>query len=255
MQKSKRIALFLLSFLVLNVFVGAEEKDDSDKLLRDILVNYYNTLERHKQQQQQQEIELEEHELELEKEQIEEEEEEEEPVLDFISESLSDIALDYIRDHLKSRIWSGFSGSSPGEEEEAEKAKKPTHRVHDYTNANLWWEHEEVPGVGGQRGGDGGGMPYPGYPVATNKDGQTRRMVNRVFTASGFALSLVVLVVFFFSCAYCWCISSPSKMLGTLSTILAIMLLLHRLHEFFLVFSVEDIKNVGGAFLGTEQGM
>lgn len=221
---------FFVVFMLLGVIEGQRvsstrgDAQDSDEILRKILLDYYDVLERHKQRQLEHEPVVEEH-----------EESPEVPMDDIISDSLTDSVMDYIRDHFKTRVWSRLSNtfSSPPKTHPV-----PDERTHDYTNTHLWWENEEPMGVGG--------MNYQ-----PNMENPTRQMVNRVFTASGFALSLVVMVVFFFACTYCWCISSPSRMIGTLSTILAIILLLHRLHEFFLVFSPQDFKNVGEAFLGT----
>jgi len=265
------VALFLLGTMCRGTPSLSEKDQDSDEILLNLLVDYYNVLEKHKQHQldhnmkenlpQQSQIPFGE-DLEITEASGEGKEHEEIPekAFDSITDSLTDNVLDYVREHLKTRIWSRLSGTFDDTEElprafpeipstrlPESRDQIPDKRVHDYTNTHLWWEHEDLGDLGNT-----GRNTVRGDGVRYGQEGSpTRRMVNRVFTASGFALSFVVMVVFFFACTYCWCISSPSKMLGTLSTILAIVLLLHRLHEFFMVFSLEDMKNVGDAFLGT----
>jgi hypothetical protein len=221
---------------------------DSDEILRRILINYYNALERHKQHAPSKEEEVSPEIPETEED--EDEDEKEEDTLNLLEDSIGDSIMHYVKDHIKTRIWSGmFPDDQDTQGSTRKESSRKTHlkeggrgggRVHDYGDSGLWWEEEE------------GIHPRAGDPFRVEEN-PTRQMVNRIFTASGFALSLVVLVVFFLACTYCWCISSPSKMLGALSTVLAVILLLHRLHEFFLVFSIEDVKNVGEAFIGTNE--
>ncbi len=215
--------------------IKQKDSEDSDALLRNILVSYYNAIEQNKEHTNP--IQDQKHEEQLDQ---KHEEEEEEELLDEIPTSMDPSARDaviaYVKEHLKTRIWSGLFPENEAQETPDPQPKEE--RVHDYTNTDPWWEKDprfynaEKPQV------DGG------------TEDETKRTINRVFTASGFALSLVVLFVFFFACTYCWCISSPSKMLGSITTILAIVLLLHRLHEFFLVFSMDELQNVGESFIG-----
>ncbi len=238
---------------------------DPDAMLRDILVDYYNSLEKHKQLEQQYQKEIlpdvstdqgsEEEDYSEEREDSFPEGKESnkegspvnrvlDPALD--PNSLVDVIWDYIKDHLQTRIWSGMFPFEKEHEGSFSERRKPNEEVvdkeHGYVspnrgqnhrppgyNADSWWEgkeHEE-----------------------NIREVENRKMVNRIFTASGFGLSVVVLGIFFISCTYCWCISSPSRMIGAVSTVLALILLFHRLHEFFLVFSVDDLTRVGKALV------
>ncbi|MHA1682424.1 MAG: hypothetical protein ACTSUE_15915 [Promethearchaeota archaeon] len=224
---------------------GSIDDVDSDEILRSILTNYYNALEKHKQRKQNGQDVLEQK---YEKEEKQKEEQEEDPLI-LLEDSIGDSVLDYVKDHIKTRIWSSmFPEHKSAEEREQARQRTNKNKVHDYGDTHIWWEQEEEEEIDSH-------LPKDTLLVKKGfKENQTRQMVNRIFTASGFALSLVVLVIFFLACTYCWCIGSPSKMLGALSTVLAIILLLHRLHEFFLVFSPEDLKNAGSALLGGGEG-
>lgn len=70
-------------------------------------------------------------------------------------------------------------------------------------------------------------------------------VIDKVFTTSGFLVSVVVFIIFFFLCVRCCCMRSPSRILGTLSVLITCVILFHRLHEFFLIFSVDDVINAG----------
>jgi hypothetical protein len=222
------------------------QKQDSDALLRDILLNYYNALELRKQKLEsgttkndrggkgsydsdngvsEEFTSLEDHEQPLKE------------------SEMVDTVIEYIRDHIRTRIWSGLSSPQDTSNEAQESTtsdRGEVVRIHSYQDPGVWWQED---------------MDGDHVPEWKNDEDKTKRMVNRIFTATGFGLSFVVLVVFFIACTYCWCIGNPSKMLGTLSTILAVILLLHRLHEFFLVFSLDDLNNVSKAFVPDAQAI
>lgn len=226
-----------------------EDNIDSDEILRSILINYYNLLERHKQHQSERnKHNLEsKHDDDTKVEQTEEKYKEEENNFKLLDDSVTNSVIEYVKDHIKTRVWSGLFRDDRIDDDEVLNNEEETQfqkeqRLHDYRNPEIWWEdNNEEPNT----------LHQDTLRVEGSlKENPTKQMVNRIFTASGFALSFVVLVIFFLACTYCWCISSPSKMLGAISTVLAMILLLHRLHEFFLVFSPEDLKNVGSALIG-----
>lgn len=224
-----RGVVVLMLLLLVTTAGGGKGKNDPDAVLRDILINYYNTLERHKHVVGV----VAEHE-----EPVESPPEESDTFQEMMGEtSLRDTVLEYVKDHISTRVWTGFLSHDQRRGRGAD-SRRPRGEIDGETE--VWWEEQD---------------DDPVYSLPPSEEYHaTRRMVNRIFTASGFALSLVVLVVFFLACTYCWCISSPSKMLGAISTVLAIILLLHRLHEFFLVFPPEDLKRMGEAFVDVGGG-
>lgn len=213
MHPTRCIYLSMLMFLLMSLCTAQQPNESHtpvDKELRAILVNYYNALEHQNPHtpnhpgEQGVPTMVEEHEMEEE-------------------ESITDITIEYIKNHIQTRILSGLFA-----------ARKDTPRQSIIPPSQL----------GGYILGD---------PARENKGIYPRTdqqvVVDQVFTASGFVLSAAVLAIFSFSCIYCWCISSPARLIGAISTILAVFLLFHRLHEFFIVFSVDQLSDAAKSIM------
>lgn len=213
----------------------ASREGDPDRELRKILVQYYNNIERHKQSRKESSIVNTDTEVVLEPSsavpvvsaEYHPEMLESETVYEDVTSSITASAIDYIKEHVRTRLLNGLFGASEPRKDET----RVVNPIQPRPRGPIPYYIEDIPPP-----------PPPQAEQRLRSYDSHRKTVDQVFTLSGFILSSVILAFFFFSCIYCWCISSPSRILAALSTILTVFIFLHRMHELFLVFSWEDIS-------------